>query len=225
MEELFWLKKNPAAEVLKWRAPSWCWASLDGRIDYSTMSGIHARHPGLLMEAELVDRTVKARPSGELDEVSMRMKCKLLYALSTKASAAGHSNSSRDHRLELFDDERDSTNSPLSSRVANLDVLYTHDIDDGGASKPEYGYVMVLQRCVHARAPEFHGVIEESVADGQSELQINEKDYLEALFLKPSDESRQRFKRAGFICSYDFRAVHGILEAHHSAEERVVTLI
>ncbi|KNG44740.1 HET-like protein [Stemphylium lycopersici] len=223
IEELCWYRDIPGAESSPWRAPSWSWASCDEGIRMCVTAHLHMQCATRQIEAELVDLNVNAKTSGQLEAASMRIKCKLLYALLIPQSSAEWPGDPRHDSLELFSSEGDPTNSNLSSRLANLDVFSYIDIDDGRIPEPEYGYVSVIQYCAHASTSEIPEVTEDS--DEQEDDGKYPGGRFEALFLKPCDEASQAFKRVGIISPMTARTLRLVLKAHHMAEERVIILV
>ena len=112
-----------------------------------------------------------------------------------------------------------------------------------GQPDPQYGYIVVLQQCVHgqhSKADRKTGASEnqggeingkEEKADGKESVEAIENpkiswvesDSAEALFLQTRDNIT--FERAGLIQFGGSNAVGRILEAHYIAEERVITLV
>ncbi|KAF2801061.1 HET-domain-containing protein, partial [Melanomma pulvis-pyrius CBS 109.77] len=80
IEELCWNTGHPTTKTTEWRAPTWSWASSNAAINFSLLTKFHGGHSSRHIEAELVELDVRTKASGQLEDASMKIKCKLLSA-------------------------------------------------------------------------------------------------------------------------------------------------
>jgi hypothetical protein len=237
IEELCWIKSDPMTEIVEWRAPTWSWASRNGRIDYSFLSKFHRGHSSRHIEADLVELDVRAKTSGELEDASMKIKCKVLHAIFTPAAALDPPKNDIQGLLELIDQDGEILECMTSEQSAMPEVEFHMD-DDAKFIGPQYGYVVVLQHCVHegnCRLSDdiegFHteegkqGFDSEEDIEGSDDEEYDAVDALDALFLQMRDKVKERFERMALIRFEGFQAIGQVLKAHRMAEDRAITLI
>ncbi|CAN9120515.1 unnamed protein product [Alternaria sp. RS040] len=200
-------------------------------------------------EAELVETKVEAKASGELERASMSIRCRPLQA--TFTAWAGLEFPLRDDircfgKLRLVDsrEEHPGVLQEFSDRDMEFDLDRQDTYLGTGQPDPQYGYIVVLQQCVHgqySKADHKTGTFEsqggeindkEEKPDGKEFVEVTENpqinpqiswvesDSAEALFLQTKNNST--FERAGLIQFGGSNAVGRILEAHYVAEERVM---
>ena len=107
IEELCWRIQNPTIGPREWRAPTWSWASSNAAIHISLLTTFHDIHSSRHIEAELIELDVRTKASGELEDASMKIKCKLLPAISTPAAALESLNNDLYKLLKLIDHDKD----------------------------------------------------------------------------------------------------------------------
>jgi hypothetical protein len=234
IEELCWIKEDPMMETVEWRAPTWSWASTNGRIDYSFLSKFHRGHTSRHIEAELIELDVRAKASGELEHASIKIKCKLLHAIFTPAAALQPPNNDLYGLLQLIDQGGEIMECRISEQTAYPGIEF-HVDDYTKIMTPQYGYVVVLQHCLHEEECKSSDDIEDSDTKEGKEGSDNEEyggypifeeeNSLEALFLQMRDRVEGNFERIGLILFKHFRAGNQILRAHRMAEDKVITLV
>lgn len=233
IEELCWVKDYPMMGTVEWRAPTWSWVSTDGIIYYSLLYKFHRGHSSRHIEAELVELDVNAKASGELENASMKIKCRPVPATFTPATALRSPNYDIQGILELIDQGGKILECRTPSQTAAPELTFWLD-DDTVTMGPQYGYVVVLQHCLHegkdklsddTKNSDTEEEIEEFDSGEESEGDVWEKDSLEALFLRMSDDIDEKFERMGLLSFQSFRAVNQVLKAHRMAEEKAITLI
>ncbi|KAH8711806.1 heterokaryon incompatibility protein-domain-containing protein [Phaeosphaeriaceae sp. PMI808] len=79
LEELCWFASFPGKPKI-WRAPTWSWASIEGSIASPGSHKLHLDCPDRQLWGEVVSLDVQAKPSGELDHASLRMRCRPIRA-------------------------------------------------------------------------------------------------------------------------------------------------
>jgi hypothetical protein len=215
IEELCWIKEDPITDIMEWRAPSWSWACRNGRIDYSFLSKFHRGHSSRHIEAELFELDVKAKISGELEDASVKIKCKVLHVVFRPAVTLNPPRNDIHGLLELIDQDGEILECRTSSQTAYPGVEFHMD-DDTKFTGPQYGYMVVLQHCVHEGNCRMSDDIERSFTEQGEEgfdseedsegPEANEEDALEALFLQMRDKVKERFERMGLIRCERFQA-------------------
>jgi hypothetical protein len=231
IEELCWSIEDPTIQTTEWRAPTWSWASSNAAIESSLLSKFHNRHSSRHIAAELIELKVKTKTSGELEDASMKIRCKLLHAIFTPAAALESPNEELHGLLELIGHSGDILECELPTQVVDPDIYFCIDDDNTKLREPQYGYVVVLQQCLHERESEIPKDIQGSDdEEGEEDIERSDdeesgRDCLEALFLRTCDKVEERFERMGLIHFQRFRAVKQVLEAHRMAEDNVITLI
>jgi hypothetical protein len=200
------------------------------------------------VEAELVETKVEAKTSGVLERASMSIRCRPLQATFTAwispkfplREYIPYYGTFRlvDNREEHPDSLQEFSDPDTEFQLDKLDTYL-----GTGQPGPQYGYIVVLQQCVHgqhSKAERKIGTSEnqgremnnkEGKADGKEADEAierprtswGESDSAEALFLQTRDNIT--FERAGLIQFGGSNAVGRILEAHYIAEERVITLV
>jgi hypothetical protein len=247
-EQLYWHRENLVSQTKIWRAPTWSWACQDDGINRSLLTKFHMNHETRHAEAELVEIKVEAKTSGGLERASMSIRSRPLQA--TFTAWAGHEIPLRDDTrcfgtLRLVDSREEHPG--VLQEFSGPDMEFHLDRQDTylgtGQPDPQYGYIVVLQQCVHgqhSKADRKTGASEnqggeingkEEKADGKESVEAIENpkiswvesDSAEALFLQTRDNIT--FERAGLIQFGGSNAVGRILEAHYIAEERVITLV
>jgi hypothetical protein len=234
IEELCWIKEDPMVETVEWRAPTWSWASSNGRIDYSFLSKFHRGHSSRHIEAELVELHATAKTSGELEDASIKIRCKPLHAIFTPGAALQPPKNDLHGLLELIDQDGEILECRTSHQIADPEIEF-HVDDYTKIMTPQYGYVVVLQHCLHEKECKLSDDTKGSDTDEGKEGPDSEEDSegpdygdedsLEALFLQKRDKVEERFERMGLIRFDRFRAVDQVLNAHRMAENEVITLI
>lgn len=244
IEELCWYQRNPMSQTKTWRAPTWSWACHDGEIHRSSLTRFHRNHKTRHTEAELVEIKVEAKASGELERASISIRCRPLRAtfmawVDPKSPISEHTRAYGTFRLV---DNREEYLSVLQ-RDWGSDIRFHLDRQLTEQPGRQYGYLVILQQCVHGQRSETDcetgtfgnqgGEVnnKEEKADGKEADEAierprtswGESDSAEALFLQTRDNIM--FERAGFIQFEGSNAVGRILKAHHIAEERVITLV
>ncbi|KAF2850386.1 HET-domain-containing protein, partial [Plenodomus tracheiphilus IPT5] len=81
IEELCWrkgsdLNEPPPPKLTKWRAPTWSWASSNARIWVSNTTRFHRKCKDKQIWSELENLDVRTKASGELEQASLRIRCK-----------------------------------------------------------------------------------------------------------------------------------------------------
>jgi hypothetical protein len=154
--------------------------------------------------------------SGELEDASMKIKCKVLDAIFTPAAALNPPKNDIQGLLKLVDKDGEILEC-MSSKQSAMPEVEFHMDDDSEFIGPQQGYVVVLQHCVH----EGNCRLSDDIEGSDDE----EYDALDALFLQMRDKVKERFERMGLIRFKGSQAVSKVLKAHHRTEGRAITLI
>lgn len=118
----------------------------------SSLTRLHCGHRDRHYEIEITNIDVCTKASGELQRVSMRIKCKLIPALVTphqKLRAPGYK---RIGHLELIENMRNSPNEgshEQSTRVRAVFAVYDFYHLDPEYCRPRQAFMVVIQRCQH----------------------------------------------------------------------------
>ena len=206
MEELCWRRKWDNPQTEERRAPTWSWASSNDAILHSSLTKNHGHHSSRHITGAVVNLDVRSKTSGELEHASLRIKCRLLYALYNHGNPTAVS-------LRLRD-ENGSRYAPEPGTLTGISWPQFSSFMDkhhGVTRSTHYGYVLLVQYCLH----EAH--------TSKSGIDWLSQDCAEALFLQTHDNTT--FERVGLLTFHSYPAVHQILDAHNLAEDRVITLI
>ena len=105
IEELCWFRPEPIFATVEWRAPTWSWVSYNGKIHHSLLFKFHRGHPNRQIDAELFELNVRSKTSGELEDASMKIKCRPLQAIFAPAVASIPADTELQGSLELIDQD------------------------------------------------------------------------------------------------------------------------
>jgi hypothetical protein len=181
IEELCWTKDEPmdrpTVETTKWIAPTWSWASSKTAIFVSTLTKFHGRHPSLRIEAQLTKHDIEAKPSGELKEASIKIKCKLFHAIFTPTAALSPPGQNNQQLFELVDKEGNILKFHGRYRSGNEEVCVNMDEHMSEITSPQCGYIAIMQRCLHDEDTKMAGIIEDSESkEGKEDVNSDEGD-------------------------------------------------
>lgn len=169
----------------------------------------------------------------------MDIRCKPLYATFTAAATLESTNEDLYGLLEMIDQDDGILECMSECRVVEPEVRFDMDHEDMTIKEPQYGYVVVMQRCLHKgktimsadlavpdKTEEVEGSDkeEDEIVVPQKPFLVN-RDCLEALFLRKRDKVGERYEKVGLIWFDGSRAVGKVLRAHHIAEIKVITII
>jgi len=220
VEELCWSKRGHSPETEMWRAPTWSWAFSNDEIVHSSLTRNHGHHSSRHITGAVVNLDVRSKTSGELEHASMRIKCRLLYAV------YNHGNStSASLRLRNENGSRYAPEPGTLTGISWPDFNSFIDKPWGEIRSMYYGYVLLIQYCLDEAHADLDWRTHKNgdVANVPTSKHRSSQDCAEALFVQTHDNIT--FERAGLFTFYNYPAVHWILDAHNLAEDRVITLI
>ncbi|KAF2803354.1 uncharacterized protein BDZ99DRAFT_171289 [Mytilinidion resinicola] len=211
LEELCWrrhLFKNETLPTrpLKWRAPTWSWASTNGKVWVSNTSKFHGCCEHKQIWVELVDLDIKTKPSGELvhGHASMRIRCKLIPASIKQSDMKGNI-----LRRDLtFANTKQNLSIALERGGAYTTI--TVDVPDDTDEQPRNVHLIIIQRCPH----------EGPYNDDEDD----KHDCAEGLLLVPHHKNRNVFERLGYFYVRDDH-VESVVQPHEAAESSIITLV
>lgn len=229
IEELCWSVGHPTASLSEWRAPTWSWASSDSTIQPSLLTTFHAAHSDQHIAVKLDELDVRTKASGELEYASMKLQCRPLHVKFTLAAALEEPDRDIHGVLQLTNHAGVELVCGLRSRGLAPEIWFNIDHGDTSISDIQYGYVVIVQLCLHEETlmrtnDDGASDAKECCEDSDDESEGSTRDCLEALFLRTHGEDGEGFERVGLIRFGHWRAIKPVLDAHRMAEQTVITL-
>jgi hypothetical protein len=230
IQELCWFKRLfvreiPAVEPTRWRAPTWSWASSNAKIWVSNLTKFHGEHPGLCLAAELIDLDVKSKLSGELERACIKIKCKPMHATLTLRSESNPEDYSIQGSLDI---DVDGMETFMTGAVNGWDYDdISFDMDELNIRRLQRIHLVVVQECLHDDTTDVNIKTNQGSKEGvdAEELDYQDIDCLDGLFLRPYGRSPDVFERVGHFTFKGSRAIRQILKARRTVEEKVITLV
>lgn len=205
LEELCWFKFIKAKEESppppkKWRAPTWSWASTNGRIWISTLAKFHADCSGRHTMAELVDLDVNAKLSGELTHASIKIRCNPICV-----SLEREANAEPDFTGRATLKSTGTTIRITSGLPDTIQLSLDEPTQESSLEGPVY--FVLIQRCPHEVSPERYFT-----------------NCVEGLLLLPKQGEENVFQRKGQFY-VDREVVRKLLDEHGMAERKVIEIV
>lgn len=243
LEELCWHKfsyanEPPPRKLIKWRAPTWSWASSDARIWVSNVTKFHASCGNKQIWVELENVDVKAKASGELEKASLRIRCKPICAVIEPDPSFDDETKYSVYGILTFQNSNVSIRAKRSGN-SKFDIR----VDDLEREKTRYVYMIVIQRCPHhprvcrdvdnedsEDSEDDNEDSEDDSEDSEDDSEDGEDDAdladcAEGLLLVPRYGCKDVFERVGLFTAKDDPNVRKMLDEHEAADSRVITLV
>lgn len=219
LEELCWFKfsstnKPPPRKPTKWRAPTWSWASSDARIWVSNTTKFHRNCKNKQVWSELENMDVKAKASGELEQASLRIRCKPICAVIKSHPSSDSEAKYQVYGVLTFQNSRVDIQAQKSG-----DSEFDIEMDDLEREEIRYVHMIVIQRCPH------HPFVRRNVDDEDNEGDTDLVDCIEGLLLVPQHGCNDVFERVGLFTAKGSPTVVKVLEEYEAAETKIITLI
>lgn len=230
LEELCWFTypyawDKPSSKLMRWRAPSWSWASTNQRIWTSNTTKFHywCSHKEIWSELRSLD--VETRKSGQLIKAAMNVKCRLM-----RATINYYNQWSQRLHFSPSNIMLDNWEAPHIDDPFPLPTFEIHYDDESAVVKTMHVYMFIIQRCAHE----------------DTDTNTATQDCVEGLLLTPVSESASIsqnatasdsqikieghlqdhvFKRIAIFTVRRNKAVGKIIREHEACEERVITLV